>query len=116
MVMAGLPRVSRERVRGFWRARLAGLSVGEAAASVGASETAGFAWIAESGGMIPVDLQIDRRCGSGLQSVLYACMQVMTGGSDLVLAGGAESMSQVEFYVPDARWNQGGLPHLKDRL
>src|SRR5947199_63012 len=43
MVMAGLPRVSRERVRGFWRARLAGLSVGEAAASVGASERAGVA-------------------------------------------------------------------------
>jgi acetyl-CoA C-acetyltransferase len=39
-------------------------------------------------------LQVDRRCGSGLQTVLYACMQVETGGSDLVLAGGAESMSQ----------------------
>ena len=46
-------------------------------------------------------LQIDRRCGSGLQSVLYACMQVATGGSDLVLAGGAESMSQAEYYVPE---------------
>src|SRR5690348_11643973 len=55
-------------------------------------------------------LQIDRRCGSGLQAVLYACMQVATGGSDLVLAGGAESMSQAEFYIPNARWNQGGLP------
>jgi IS30 family transposase len=41
---------------------LAGLSVADAAASVGASETAGFAWIAESGGMIPVDLQ---ECRSG---------------------------------------------------
>jgi IS30 family transposase len=41
---------------------LAGLSVGDAAASVGASETAGFAWIAESGGMVPVDVQ---RCRSG---------------------------------------------------
>src|SRR6478609_1905186 len=61
-------------------------------------------------------LQIDRRCGSGLQSVLYACMQVTTGGSDLVLAGGAESMSQAELYFPDARWNQGGVPELRDRL
>ena len=51
-------------------------------------------------------MQIDRRCGSGLQSVLNACMQVMTGGSDLVLAGGAESMSQAELYIPDGRWNQ----------
>ena len=61
-------------------------------------------------------LQIDRRCGSGLQAVLYACMQVATGGSDLVLAGGAESMSQAEFYIPDARWNAGGAPKLLDRL
>ncbi|MGU3438206.1 acetyl-CoA C-acetyltransferase [Actinomycetes bacterium M1A6_2h] len=61
-------------------------------------------------------LQIDRRCGSGLQAVLYACMQVATGGSDLVLAGGAESMSQAEFYMPNARWNTGGVPDLRDRL
>jgi acetyl-CoA C-acetyltransferase len=61
-------------------------------------------------------LQIDRRCGSGLQAVLYACMQVMTGGSELVIAGGAESMSQAEFYIPNARWNRGGLPRLADRL
>jgi acetyl-CoA C-acetyltransferase len=61
-------------------------------------------------------LQIDRRCGSGLQSVLYACMQVQSGGSDLVLAGGAESMSQAEFYVSGMRWNAGGLPKLADRL
>ena len=61
-------------------------------------------------------LQIDRRCGSGLQAVLYACMQVATGGSDLVLAGGAESMSQAEYYVPDMRWNSGGAPVMRDRL
>ena len=61
-------------------------------------------------------LQLDRRCGSGLQAVLYACMQVMTGGSDLVIAGGAESMSQAEFYVPGMRWNRGALPRLVDRL
>ena len=61
-------------------------------------------------------LQIDRRCGSGLQAVLYACMQVATGGADLVLAGGAESMSQAEFYMPDTRWNAGGTPKLLDRL
>ena len=46
---------------------------------------------------LPVDragLQIDRRCGSGLQAVLYAAMQVQSGASDVVLAGGAESMSE----------------------
>ncbi|WP_406020559.1 acetyl-CoA C-acetyltransferase [Nocardioides sp. NBC_00850] len=61
-------------------------------------------------------LQLDRRCGSGLQAVLYACMQVATGGSDLVLAGGAESMSQAEYYVPNMRWNAGGAPRMLDRL
>jgi acetyl-CoA C-acetyltransferase len=61
-------------------------------------------------------LQIDRRCGSGLQAVLYACMQVTTGGSDLVIAGGAESMSQAEYYIPNMRWNRGGEPRLLDRL
>lgn len=44
-------------------------------------------------------LQIDRRCGSGLQAVLYAAMQVQTGAANLVVAGGAESMSQAEHYA-----------------
>src|SRR5258708_15217849 len=37
-------------------------------------------------------LQIDRRCGSGLQPLIYAVLQVQSGGSDLVITGGAESM------------------------
>ncbi|TNC29226.1 acetyl-CoA C-acetyltransferase [Amycolatopsis alkalitolerans] len=49
-------------------------------------------------------LQIDRRCGSGLQAVLYAAMQVQTGVSELVLAGGAESMSNAPFYSTSMRW------------
>jgi acetyl-CoA C-acetyltransferase len=49
-------------------------------------------------------LQIDRRCGSGLQAVLYAAMQVQTGVSDVVLAGGAESMSNAPFYSTAMRW------------
>jgi acetyl-CoA C-acetyltransferase len=43
-------------------------------------------------------LQLDRRCGSGLQAVLYAAMQVQTEVSDVVIAGGAESMSNAPFY------------------
>ncbi|HVL85489.1 MAG TPA: acetyl-CoA C-acetyltransferase [Pseudonocardia sp.] len=49
-------------------------------------------------------LQIDRRCGSGLQAVLYAAMQVRSGASHLVLAGGAESMSGAPFYSTAMRW------------
>jgi IS30 family transposase len=63
MEMAGPPRVSRERVRVFWRARLAGASHAEAVALAGVSETAGRCWVAESGGMIPDDLDGDRRTG-----------------------------------------------------
>jgi len=49
-------------------------------------------------------LQIDRRCGSGLQAVIYGVMQVASGGSDLVIAGGAETMSRAPFYNVDSRW------------
>ena len=35
-------------------------------------------------------LQLDRRCGSGLQALIYAYLQVATGGSDVVIAGGDE--------------------------
>jgi acetyl-CoA C-acetyltransferase len=48
--------------------------------------------------------QLDRRCGSGLQAVILAAMQVQTGASELVLAGGAESMSQAEYYTTAMRW------------
>lgn len=49
-------------------------------------------------------VQVDRRCGSGLQAVCTAAMQVQTGVSDLVVAGGAESMSSVEFYTDSIRF------------
>jgi acetyl-CoA C-acetyltransferase len=60
---------------------------------------------------LPVEvggLQIDRRCGSGLQAVIYASMQVATGASDVVIAGGAESMSNAPFYSTAARWGISG--------
>jgi len=60
---------------------------------------------------LPVEtagLQIDRRCGSGLQAVIYATMQVATGSSELVIAGGAESMSNAPFYSTSGRWGIKG--------
>ncbi len=48
-------------------------------------------------------LQIDRRCGSGLQAVIYAAMQVGSGACDVVLAGGAESMSNAAFFSTSMR-------------
>ena len=55
-------------------------------------------------------LQIDRRCGSGLQAVLYAALQVQSGASEVVLAGGAESMSSAPFYSTAMRWGVRGGP------
>jgi acetyl-CoA C-acetyltransferase len=49
-------------------------------------------------------MQVDRRCGSGLQAVIQACMQVAGGDHDLVVAGGAERMSNVAIYSTDMRW------------
>jgi acetyl-CoA C-acetyltransferase len=62
-------------------------------------------------------LQLDRRCGSGLQAVLNAAMQVQTGVSELIIAGGAESMSSAAFYATDMRWGvRGPGIHLHDAL
>jgi acetyl-CoA C-acetyltransferase len=47
--------------------------------------------------------QLDRRCGSGLQAVIDAAMMVQTGVADMVIAGGVESMSNVEHYSIDLR-------------
>lgn len=49
-------------------------------------------------------MQIDRRCGSGLQAVIQGCMQVASGDNDVVVAGGVESMSNVVFHSTDMRW------------
>ena len=56
-------------------------------------------------------MQVDRRCGSGLQAVIQACLQVGSGANDLVVAGGAESMSNVAFHSTDMRWGgaRGGV-------
>lgn len=69
---------------------------------------------------LPIEVpgqQIDRRCGSGLQAVCTAAMAVQTGNADVVIAGGIESMSRVEFYSHDIRWgpNRGSV-QLIDRL
>jgi acetyl-CoA C-acetyltransferase len=49
-------------------------------------------------------VQVDRRCGSGLQAVIDGVMSVQAGAYDAVIAGGAESMSNVAFYSTDMRW------------
>ncbi|GAA4478743.1 acetyl-CoA C-acetyltransferase [Rhodococcus olei] len=56
-------------------------------------------------------MHVDRRCGSGLQAVIQAALQVASGANDLVVAGGTESMSNAAFYSTDMRWGgaRGGV-------
>jgi len=58
-------------------------------------------------------LQLDRRCGSGLQAILDGAMQVQTGISDIVIAGGVEVMSQAPFYTVSSRWGIGGTAGIR---
>jgi len=76
-------------------------------------------WVALHAGLplgIP-GFQLDRRCGGGLQAVVTAAMMVQTGAAEIVLAGGVESMSNIEHYATDVRWGKraGGI-QLYDRL
>lgn len=76
-------------------------------------------WIALEAGL-PIDvpgMQLDRRCGGGLQAIATAAMMVQTGVCDVVLAGGVESMSNIEYYTVDARWGaRAGNFTMYDRL
>jgi len=62
-------------------------------------------------------MTLDRRCGSGLQAVIDAAMQVQTGAADVVIAAGVESMSNIEYYTTDLRWgSRAGSVTMHDRL
>ncbi|MGW4444077.1 acetyl-CoA C-acetyltransferase [Streptomyces sp. NPDC004682] len=62
-------------------------------------------------------MQLDRRCGGGLQAIVTAAMMVQTGAADVVLAGGVESMSNIEYYSTSMRWgHRAGNATMYDRL
>jgi acetyl-CoA C-acetyltransferase len=62
-------------------------------------------------------VQLDRRCGSGLQAIIDAAMRIQTGAADVVIAGGVESMSNVEYYSIDHRRGaRSGSTTMHDRL
>jgi len=76
-------------------------------------------WAALQAGL-PVEvpgMQLDRRCGGGLQAVVTAAMMVQSGAADAVIAGGVESMSNIEYYSTDMRWGaRSGNVRFYDRL
>jgi acetyl-CoA C-acetyltransferase len=61
-------------------------------------------------------MQVDRRCGSGLQAVLSAAQAVAAGEQSLVVAGGVESMSNVPHYSSGVRWGTQGDLTMHDGL
>jgi acetyl-CoA C-acetyltransferase len=76
-------------------------------------------WAALSAGL-PIEtpgMQLDRRCGGGLQAIATAAMMVQTGAADVVIAGGVESMSRIEYYSTDMRLGaRSGSVTMHDRL
>ena len=52
---------------------------------------------------------IDRRCCSGLDAIFFGAMKIQTDNADIIIAGGMDSMSQAELYIPgDIKWGLGG--------
>ena len=69
---------------------------------------------------LPIEVpgtQVDRRCGGGLQAIVTAAMMVETGAADVVIAGGVESMSNIEYYTTSMRSGaRAGNVQMYDRL
>ncbi|MBW1698774.1 MAG: thiolase family protein [Deltaproteobacteria bacterium] len=55
-------------------------------------------------------ITLDRRCCSGLDAICFGAMKILSGQADIIVAGGVESMSRTEFYIPGEfiKWGVGG--------
>lgn len=47
---------------------------------------------------------VNKVCSSGMKSVMFAAQAIALGQADIIVAGGMESMSNIPFYIPNARW------------
>ncbi|PFG03382.1 thiolase family protein [Bacillus sp. es.034] len=71
------------------------------------ADTSNLARLAALRAELPVEVTgytVHRQCGSGLQAINNADMQIRLGYSDVVVAGGAESMSTAPYYIRNARY------------
>ena len=60
-------------------------------------------------GGLPIEtpaFTLNRLCGSGLQAIVSASQWIMLGDADTAVAGGAEAMSRVPYWLPGLRWGQ----------
>jgi acetyl-CoA C-acetyltransferase len=65
--------------------------------------------VAAVNGGLPVEtpaLTLNRLCGSGLQAIISAAQTIALGQADVAVAGGAESMSRAQYWLPELRWGQ----------
>ena len=52
---------------------------------------------------------MDSRCCSGLEAIFFGVMKIQTGNADIIVAGGMDSMSRAELYIPgEIKWGLGG--------
>jgi acetyl-CoA C-acetyltransferase len=93
------------------RAKLSPEQIGEAimgqvlAAGVG-QNPARQAWLKSGGAKETPALTINAVCGSGLKAVMLAAQAIATGDSEIVVAGGQESMSLAPHVLPNSRNGQ----------
>ena len=65
--------------------------------------------VAAVNGGLPVEtpaFNVNRLCGSGLQAIVSAAQAIKLGDADVAVAGGAESMSRAQYWLPGMRWGQ----------
>jgi acetyl-CoA C-acetyltransferase len=65
--------------------------------------------VASVNGGLPVEtpaFTLNRLCGTGLQAIVSAAQAIALGDCDVAVAGGAESMSRGQYWVPGLRWGQ----------
>src|SRR5690625_2765444 len=74
------------------------------------ADTSNLARIASLRSGIPIETPgytVHRQCGSGVQAVWNAAQQIALGEADVIVAGGAESMSTAPYYIRQARYGYG---------
>jgi len=47
---------------------------------------------------------VNKVCSSGMKSVMFGAQAIALGQADIIVAGGMESMSNIPYYIPGARW------------
>ena len=68
-----------------------------------------LARVAAINGGLPVEtpaFTLNRLCGSGMQAIVSAAQLIQLGDVDAAVAGGAESMSRGQYWLPAGRWGQ----------